>query len=324
MSEFHIRVVSIGLITKHPNADTLSITHVYDGYPCIFKTGDFKEGDLAVYIPINSVLPNTKPFSFLTSKERKRLKAKKLCGLFSMGILVPAPDNVEEGNNVQDLFGIKKWEPDIRAFTGGQCEAPPKGWQIPIYTDIEGLRRWPHILQEGEEVIITEKIHGANARYIHDGERLWCCSRTQIKKEAENNLWWKAARQAELAQKLIHYPKMVFFGEVYGQVQDLKYNHNHDDEPSFIVFDIFSIENKSYLNHDEAVEIVNKLNLQWVPILYRGGWDLSLVHYAEGKSMLGDNVREGFVVRPTQKRFIRGVGRVIFKMHGQGYLLRKF
>jgi hypothetical protein len=50
MSEWIVRVVEIGEVVKHPNADSLSITEV-EGYPCIIRTGDFQTGDKAVYIP---------------------------------------------------------------------------------------------------------------------------------------------------------------------------------------------------------------------------------------------------------------------------------
>jgi hypothetical protein len=55
MPEFSCPVVRVGPVTKHPNADSLSITEV-DGCPVIIKTTDFKEGDLAVYVPIESVV----------------------------------------------------------------------------------------------------------------------------------------------------------------------------------------------------------------------------------------------------------------------------
>lgn len=38
MSEFHVEVVRVGPVTKHPNADTLSITNIHGGYPVIMRT----------------------------------------------------------------------------------------------------------------------------------------------------------------------------------------------------------------------------------------------------------------------------------------------
>ena len=46
MSEFKVEVVKIRKIEKHPNADTLSITNIHGGYPVVFRTEDFNEGDL--------------------------------------------------------------------------------------------------------------------------------------------------------------------------------------------------------------------------------------------------------------------------------------
>ena len=322
MSEFHINVVKIDKVEKHPNADTLSTTKIHGGYPCIFKSGSFKEGDLAVYVPVDSVLPNRPEFSFLSTSERKRLKAKKLRGYFSMGILVPAPEGYKEGDDVSSFFAITKWNPPI-SKTFGECEKGPDGWRIPTYTDIEGLRRHPDILQPNEEVVLVEKIHGCNARFVHDGDRLWVGSRTQIKKFSETNLWWRAVAKISLEKKISAFPMMVFCGEVFGQVQDLKYNHDNKDEPSFVVFDIFSIKDGKYLDFDDMIKIANKAGLNTAPVLYRGPWTDNLHDYAEGTSLLGNNVREGFVVRPIKERFSDKIGRVILKLHGQGYLLRK-
>jgi hypothetical protein len=47
MSEFIVTVVRVGPIEKHPNADMLSITKVFD-YPVVIRTGEFRAGDLEV------------------------------------------------------------------------------------------------------------------------------------------------------------------------------------------------------------------------------------------------------------------------------------
>lgn len=69
MTDFHVEVVRLGAIEKHPNADALDITQVYGGFPCIIKRDSFKEGDLAVYIPVDCVLPDRPEFAFLSDKE---------------------------------------------------------------------------------------------------------------------------------------------------------------------------------------------------------------------------------------------------------------
>ena len=57
-------VVRVGEILPHPNADKLELTHV-EGYQIVVGKGNFKTGDLAVYIQPDSVVPQTEPFKFI-------------------------------------------------------------------------------------------------------------------------------------------------------------------------------------------------------------------------------------------------------------------
>ena len=324
MSEFHVKVVRVGKIEHHPNADALDVTHVYD-YPVVVRRGDFTEGELAVYVPIDSIVPDTDAWAFLDGK--RRIKAKKLRGVFSQGLLAKLPVNAFcdvaycEGDDVREVMGITKYEPPLPMSTGGECEPAPKGWMFPVYTDIEGLRRHPNVLRAGEEVVITEKLHGCNGRFVHDGTRLWVGSHTQIKRFDEKSLWWQVASAFELERKLSQFPMHVFFGEVFGQVQDLKYGVSRG--ALLRLFDVFDINSGSYLNYDDARQLAASCGLDWVPELYRGPWDPTMASFAEGKSTLADHVREGFVVKPTKERCDDACGRVVLKRIGEGYLLRK-
>jgi RNA ligase (TIGR02306 family) len=326
MSEFHIKVVRIGKVERHPNADTLDITHVYD-YPVVIRRGDFAEGDLAVYVPIDSIVPDTEEWAFLGSK--RRIKAKKLRGVFSQGLLTKLPrfmfiegtHVLSEGDDVRELMGITKYEPPLPLSTGGECEPAPKGWMFPVYTDIEGLRRHPDVLKPGEEVVIHEKIHGTNARFVHDGTRLWVGSHTQIKRFDEKSIWWQVAGALGLEPCLATCPMHVFFGEVFGQVQDLKYGVSRG--ALLRLFDVFDVRKGCYLGYDEARALAVSCGLDWVPELYRGPWDPTMSSHAEGKSTLADHVREGFVVKPVKERWNDACGRVVLKRIGEGYLLRK-
>jgi hypothetical protein len=78
------------------------------------------------------------------------------------------------------------------------------------------------------------------------------------------------------------------------------------------------------LDVDIMLGLCRDLGLNVAPILYRGPWDPNRVkEWSEGLSTLySGHVREGFVVRPVKERFHDTVGRVILKLHGQGYLLK--
>lgn len=320
-SEAMVEVVRLGAIDKHPNADTLGITMVHGGYPVIVRMADWKPGDLAAYVPVDSVCDTTRPeFAFL---EKPRVRAKRLRGIFSMGLLVPAHVGAQEGDDVTEVLGVKHWDPDVNvpgAKNAGQDETGPVGWLFPTYTDIEPLRRHKHVLQVGEEVVVHEKLHGMNSRASHDGERLWVGSHNRIKRHDDANTWWQVAEQLRLEERLRDFPKRVFFGEVFGKVQDLHYGVNGVD---LRIFDVLDGNTGRYLDHDDAVAVASAAGLPWVPLLYHGPWDPERVaEWAEGPSTLAGHVREGFVVKPVRERY-EHMGRVILKMHGEGYLTRK-
>ena len=180
MSEFHVEVVRIGPCEKHPNADTLSITQIHGGYPVCFRTGEYETGDLAVYVPVDAVVPEGDPrWEFLQGA--RRIKAKRLRGIFSMGLLTPVEPGWDEGENVQERLHIEKYEPAVHVQAGSSADDEANPIDLPVYTDIEGWRRHKYAILDGEEVTITEKIHGETFRAMHEGSRLWIGSRTRVK-----------------------------------------------------------------------------------------------------------------------------------------------
>lgn len=322
MSEFHIQVVRIGPMQRHENADTLSITQIHGGYPCIVRTGELNEGDTAVYIPVDALVPVADPrFAFLAPKASAgwfRVKALRLRGIFSMGLLIPADPGWAVGQDVRALLGVEKWEPPEPAAEDDDDTDPGI---LPAY-DIEGLRRWPDILQEGEEVFLTEKVHGANGRAVWHEGRLHIGSRTRFKKPAGSTTWAIVARQFNLAEKLRDQPYAIYY-EVYGAVQDLRYGLGNG-MARMAVFDVLDWKARRWLDVDEAAAFVAGIGLPAVPALHRGPWSMALCPLAEGATSLGGgHVREGFVVRPVRERFDARIGRVILKLHGEGYLTRR-
>jgi RNA ligase (TIGR02306 family) len=380
MSEWYVRVVRLDTIERHPNADFLSIAYIGGrlGYPVIFRTEQFRQGDLAVFVPVDSVVPDTEEWAFL--KGHLRIRASRLRGIFSMGVLIPIK-SVEwrEGDDVHKHLGITKYEPPLkgqhRGGPGGNLgvnhyleKSPPPA--IVEYTDIEGLRRYPNVLVEGEEVVLVEKIHGANMRVCFTDGRLWVGSHhriprkpqpyepeTRVKlwskivwgaarvanvfhshrldpaankwreramaKPAPKNVWWDTAIDLDLEEKLSDYPGLLVYGEVYGSVQDLHYGFG-EGKTHFRVFDMMDTTARKYLDYDEMELLAKKIGLETAPLLYRGPWSQELRRHAEGNSTLpgANHVREGFVVRPVKERVEPHVGRVIFKLVGEGYLLR--
>jgi RNA ligase (TIGR02306 family) len=330
MSEFHCPVIRLGEIVKHENADTLGVTNVF-AYPSIVRLGDFKPGDLAAYIPVDAIVPTTDPhFSFLeanphTKNGQHRIKAMRLRGIFSMGLLIHADQDWAEGEDVTERLKITKYEPPQPLITGGDNETDP-GF-LPVYTDVEGLRRWPDIIAANTDVILTEKLHGANGRFLWKDGRLWVGSHLNIKKEDSNSVWWRAANQYGLADKLSTVPDIALYGEVFGSVQDLHYGCDRKKgEIRLAFFDALDTKTREYLNWPEFKAMLEKLGLPMVPIIHEGPWDQTQVGaWSNGKSLMpgADNVREGFVMRPITEAWDPRIQRTILKMLGEDYLTRK-
>lgn len=342
MSTFSVPVVCVGHCKRHPNADTLSITQV-EGCPVIFRTGELETGSYAIYVPVDAMVPTTNPaFSFLATKEgqtKHRVKAKKLRGVFSMGLLMPVKDllpadfdlKIGESQDVSEALGIVKYEePEDNMSLGGRREGrQPDSATAPIY-DIESHRKYQHLYANGEEVVVTEKIHGCNGRFVfRQGEgdeapRLYAGSRNFFNKESDIDVWWRVARQYGLAEKLSAHPDAVLYGEVYGQVQDLKYGTTAEDPLRFAAFDVYDKSSGRFLDYDAFKQFCEAAGIPTVPVLYRGPYSYEKIEeLSKGQSTLTDQIKEGCVIKPVMNRWDYHLGRVITKFVGEQYLLRK-
>ena len=176
MSTHSVNIIEISEVNPHSNADRLEIVPV-EGWQAVVKKGDFKPGDKAIYIEPDYTVPTSRPeFSFLakTGRERHRLKAVRLRGELSYGLLIPVPPglaDLQPGDDVMEALQIERYEPPS-SWIDARDELPQEN-APPIETrkfDIESLQKHRNVLQPGEIVLVTEKIHGANARYLwHDG-----------------------------------------------------------------------------------------------------------------------------------------------------------
>ena len=371
MSDWQPQIVRIEKVEKHPDADALDVATVLGDYPVIVKRGEYNVDDTAGYIPIDSIVPDTEQFYFLCPKAYEKyedeqgqmqqrqlgpkypvggvpekyriIKAKKIRGTYSQGMLIPNPLPVNWlhpietiGASIVEQVGLKKWEeqeeenlPGLKRTRGTNAEKAPQGWAIPHY-DIDGIRKYVACLQEGEQIVLTEKIHGSNAGFSHDGTRLWVKSRNFYKKQDEDDMWWDVALRYDLAAKLGQHPGLVFFGEVYGQVKGFRYDTVIAEGRLMTrirFFDVFDTKKMRYLDYDDRVRIITELGLDTVPELYRGVWQgkEKMYPFAEGLTTLGGkHIREGWVLNTLHERYEpRLDSRMQVKLVGEGYNLQK-
>ena len=107
------RVVKIKKIKDHPKASNLQFTRI-NGNVTIFPSGDFRTGDLAVYIAPGTVVPTERPeFNWLpTRKSHYRVGTIRLRGIPSVGFLLRhEPGDGPEGSDVSADLGIETPDP---------------------------------------------------------------------------------------------------------------------------------------------------------------------------------------------------------------------
>ncbi|MFF9220593.1 RNA ligase (ATP) [Streptomyces viridosporus] len=337
-------------VHDHPGADALELAQV-GLYRAVVAKGAYRTGDIAVYIPEQSVLPaglieELGLTGRLAGGRHDRVKAVRLRGELSQGIVCrpKALDGVdlakaaEDGTDFAEPLGITKWVPPVPPAMNGKVESAP---ELLPWVDIEDIRRHPEMFAPGEPVVLTEKLHGSACllTYVADEERVHVSSkgfgsRSLALKEDPRNLYWRAVRghgvaeaAAELAERL-GARRVGVFGEVYGAgVQDLSYGADgRRDTLGYAVFDVCAEVDGRVRWLDAATLLEGRLPL--VPRLFEGPYDSARVlEVATGRETVSGrelHLREGVVIRPAVERYsaVTG-GRAIAKAVSPAYLTRK-
>ena len=328
MSSLIVDIAEIKDIIEHPNADRLEVCRI-KGWNVITQKGLYKVGQKVIYAPPDCVLPLELSDAMDVTKylSKGRIKTVKLRGYYSQGLIIPLDflpaehKDLEIGSNVADILGITKYEPPIPIHMRGAIA--PYNPFFYHYTDIEDIKNFPEVLREGEDVVITEKIHGSSCKIgivpQNTKYKYLVGSHNANLKEDDKNLYWRASKLYNLEEILV--PGMIIYGEVYGQgVQKMHYGQKGIN---IVFFDI--IRNERYDDYDDFEEFCRKYNLPFAPVLYRGPWSMDLLKYGQGKTMLsGNHIKEGFVVRPVKERFHPAVNRIILKYRSEAYLAGKY
>jgi len=361
MSSLKVEVVKIDEILKHENAERLDLARIND-WICVVGKGVHKAGDEVIYIPIDSVLPD----ELIQRLDLKigqnyipnRIRAAKIRGVVSYGLIIPNIVRKPVGTDVATALGITKYEPEAPPepqtkskpsnllqyikYRFKRCFSAKRSNELfTKYTDIENFKHYPKIF-DNEIVIITEKLHGTNARfgYLKKTNTIpvlkyftkpyeFVYGSHNCQKHPLNirkgfygtDVWGKTVKKYNLIEKLKLYPGYIFYGEIYGpNIQDLTYGVK---EPTVAFFDI-KHPNGTYLDCTEFHAICLRLDLPEVPMLYSGPWKEELKELRTGMSVIcPTQMREGIVIKPQNEKTDVRLGRKILKLVSENYLLRK-
>jgi RNA ligase (TIGR02306 family) len=308
---------------------------IVGGWTCVVKKGEFKVGDLAVYLEIDSWVPTElAPFLSKGKEPRvyegiqgERLRTVKLRGQLSQGLLLPLsvipfasyiPDD-----DVTEHLGIVKWEMPMNAQLAGMARGNfPSVIPKTDQERVQNLKR--EIAQAAEDKLqfeVTEKLEGSSMTvYLIDGV-FGVCSRNLDLKETTDNTFWQVARRDDIESKMrtVVGTDFAIQGELIGP--GIQGNIYKLSKPEFRVFDVYNISGGFYVTPNKRQTLIAMMGLLHVPVIaYQTIVPCStvdeLLTWAEGPSAITPSQeREGVVFKQVD-------GGMTFKSISNRYLLK--
>jgi hypothetical protein len=243
------------------------------------------------------------------------------------------------------IYFLKNWAVKIITLgqydpwgeCGGANEKAPRNTP-PVY-DVENFKHYKDVFNaavtEGditmpaETVVVTEKIHGSNGRFLFQadllgGGKMYAGSRKLWKKAGSTNIWRKIlSTNSDIEKWCREHPGYVLYGEAVPTQGGFEYGHTKD-APHLFLFDIRT-PNGNWVTYTDARGMTGGYNIEWAPLLYHGPYDLEKISsLVDGKTKTGGNhIREGVVIRTEPERHVRGLGRVQLKIVSNDYLKKE-
>jgi RNA ligase (TIGR02306 family) len=280
----------------------------------------------------------------VTSYLRKgqRVRTVKLRGVYSECLLIPfkylAPKslekNVKVGHDMMEILGITKFEPPIKQIqlASGRKIKYRDNQNFHIYYKFPNLKNVTGMFTEEDEVQITRKLHGTNARYgivkksklsildkikrffgndwvdyeyvygSHncekgsDSQGFYSTDvwRTIAERDGIKDILWREAKRQGVEELG---SGLVIYGEIYGAGIQSNYDYGLTDI-KFAGFDI-TLNGKYLTPETSEIIIEDVLLLPHVEVLYEGLWsqdiqdDFVFKNFIEGTKV----PHEGIVIK---------------------------
>lgn len=308
------------------------------GWQLVVKKGEFSTGDFCVYFEVDSILPIRPEFEFLRKNcwnsryNGFRIRTVKLRGQISQGIAFPLSilgdrnlSVLNEGYDLTEELGIQKYVPEIPSCLSGTVEGLFPNF-IPK-TDEERVQNMANVLKRHDKIecYVSEKLDGTSSSYYINNVKFGVCGRNWEWKKDDKNTYWGIAEKFDIKKKLKYYGGNVAIqGEIIGPgIQKNKYNLEKID---FYVFNVFDINEKRFLNYEEMISYLAKVDLKEVPIFGNVIMNANIDYWVElskGYSLLNDKIiREGIVIRSVIETYDPEIRRLSFKAINPEFLLK--
>lgn len=301
---------------------------------------------MAIYFEIDSFLPVRPEFEFLRKSSYKKsdilgegfkIKTMKFRGQISQGLILPMdtfseiPNDIELGTDVTELLGIKKWEIEERATSGGTAIA-----QLPQcvpHTDETRVQEIPELINDfaGLPYYISTKMDGSSHSVAIDENGFHVTGHNYEYKDDGKSGFYELVKRENIQEKITEYfennnlNEFVIQGEFCAP--GIQKNRLKLLKPEWYVFTVR--ENGHRVGLDEMLKVCTELGLTTVPI-EEVGQDLpskystvdDLLKRAEGSYPNGGN-KEGIVIRPTEPVYNERISASLsMKVINNKYLLK--
>lgn len=321
MSERIAEVIEVKLL-PHPNADSLSIVSIGNFSVCV-RTSDWRDNMLGIYVVPDSICDSSREeFKFLSPDKPGpvRVKVKKLRGVFSQGLLIPAPEGAKVGENLYEALGISHYEPEAEYLsTGGNWEKAPPNWTSLQKYNLENLRhsKYQNLFTPDEDVCVTSKLNGANLGFVYSNGEIYVKSRSGFRCRADNIFWRGLTPTIE--EFLKKNEDVFLLGEIIGNVKGFKYDCEQG-QVSFRAFDLMGID-RAYYNVNRFFDTCDKNGIQAVPNLGTHKFNMdNFLQMAELPCPISSGVQEGIVIKSMTERYDYRLGRAACKIVSNKYL----
>ncbi len=326
-------------------ADRIELAHVL-GWQCVVNKGQFKPMDVGVYFEIDSFLPVRDEFEFMRASSYKktdvmgegfRLRTMRFRGQISQGLLLPLslfpeiPETAKVGDEVTELLGVRKWEIEERATTGGTVMGTLP-YDIP-HTDETRVQEVPELIQAfaGLEYYISTKMDGSSHSIGIDEDGFHVCGHNYEYKDDGTSSFYEFVKARGYRAAVEGYVSALGLKTITIQGEfcapGIQRNRLRLAKPEWYVFTIR--ENGKRVGLKRMLLICEAIGLTPVPIEETGN-DLpskyptveALLERADGDYPNGGK-KEGIVIRPTEPVFCPLISAALsMKVVSNKYLLK--
>jgi RNA ligase (TIGR02306 family) len=337
-------ISQINEVKEIPGADNIEQA-VIGGWNCIVKKGEYKSGDFVAIATTDAVIPQELSDAMnVTNYLRKggRVRTVKLRGVYSECLVIPkqflpigynAP-----GKDLMEALDIYKYEPPVKQIqlASGKKIKYKENPNFHIYYKFPNLKNVVGMFTKDDDVQITRKLHGTNARYgIVKKSKLSLWDKVKkffrladewidyeyvygshnVEKGSDSqgfystDVWREVADKYGIKERLWNYVKQqhiedlgsgfVIYGEIYGAGIQKNYDYGLK-ELEFAGFDV-TIDGKYCTTHYSEFIVTEVLGLNHVEELHVGKWSQEIQDkYTFNNFIDGTKVpHEGIVIKHT-------------------------